>query len=140
MEKKIKQFFQKKKVEAKFKLAGPGHKLTESTTSSRTSAESKSEATIKRSGLTTESKVAAEAALARLSLKRENPSFNTSYAHIQVCVLLFYVIDSLLSSGDLQVDAIYCNKGFCSDWQLVSKTTHKNVETGVKLLIYANIM
>lgn len=84
MEKKIKQFFQKKKVEAKFKLAGPGHKLSDAATSSRSSTESRNEVVVKRSGLTEESKVAAEAALSRLSLKRENPAFNTSYAFIQV--------------------------------------------------------
>lgn len=38
----------------------------------------------KRSGLSEESKVAADAALARLQQKRENPTFNTSLAAIQV--------------------------------------------------------
>ncbi|KOB68280.1 putative UBX domain-containing protein 1 [Operophtera brumata] len=75
-----------KPVEAKFKLAGPGHKLSDAASSSRSSVESKNEGTVKRSGLTEESKVAAEAALARLSLKRENPLFNTSYAFIQAQV------------------------------------------------------
>lgn len=88
MEKKIKQFFQKKKVEAKFKLAGPGHKLSDAASSSTSSAEVKNQVVVKRSGLTEESKVAAEAALARLSLKRENPLFNTSYAYIQVCATI----------------------------------------------------
>lgn len=41
---------------------------------------------MKRSGLSEESKVAAEAALARLTQKRENPSFNTSLAAIQAQV------------------------------------------------------
>ncbi|XP_072946323.1 UBX domain-containing protein 6 [Epargyreus clarus] len=84
---KIKKFFQKKKVDAKFKLAGPGHKLSESTISSHGSNSSKKDApVVKRSGLSEESKVAAEAALARLQQKRENPAFNTSLAAIQAQV------------------------------------------------------
>lgn len=83
---RIKKFFQKKKVDAKFKLAGPGHKLSEATISAQSSNASKREIPIKRSGLSEESKVAAEAALSRLSLKRENPSFNTSLAAIQAQV------------------------------------------------------
>lgn len=82
---KIKKFFQKKKVDAKFKLAGRGHKLTESTTSSHDSVK-KDIPVVKRSGLSEESKVAAEAALARLNQKRENPGFNTSLAAIQAQV------------------------------------------------------
>lgn len=82
---KIKKFFQKKKADAKFKLAGPGHKLSESTISSQSSGSVKKDVPImKRSGLSQESKVAADAALARLQQKRENPAFNTSLAAIQV--------------------------------------------------------
>ncbi|XP_068624208.1 UBX domain-containing protein 6 [Battus philenor] len=84
---KIKKFFQKKKADAKFKLAGPGHKLTESTISSQSSDSSRKEVqVVKRSGLSAESKVAAEAALARLQQKRENPNFNTSLAAIKAQV------------------------------------------------------
>ncbi|KAH9645440.1 hypothetical protein HF086_006466 [Spodoptera exigua] len=83
---RIKKFFQKKKVDAKFKMAGPGHKLSESTLSSQSSNTSKKEDTIRRTGLSEESKVAAEAALSRLQQKRENPSFNTSLAAIQAQV------------------------------------------------------
>nr|XP_049706286.1 UBX domain-containing protein 6 [Helicoverpa armigera]XP_049706287.1 UBX domain-containing protein 6 [Helicoverpa armigera] len=83
---RIKKFFQKKKVDAKFKMAGPGHKLSESTLSSQSSNVSKKDAPVKRSGLSEESKVAAEAALQRLQSKRENPSFNTSLAAIQAQV------------------------------------------------------
>lgn len=83
---RIKKFFQKKKADAKFKMAGPGHKLSESTLSSNSSHNSRKEAPVKRSGLSEESKVAAEAALARLTQKRENPSFNTSLAAIQAQV------------------------------------------------------
>lgn len=82
---KIKNFFKKKKVDAKFKLAGPGHKLSDSTISTQSSNSSKKEApVVKRSGLSEESKVAADAALARLQNKRINPAFNTSLAAIQV--------------------------------------------------------
>lgn len=81
---KIKKFFQKKKIDAKFKLAGPGHKLTESSQSSQSSFYKKEVPTVKRSGLSEESKVAADAALARLQQKRDNPSFNTSLAAIKV--------------------------------------------------------
>ncbi|KAJ8708352.1 hypothetical protein PYW07_010477 [Mythimna separata] len=83
---RIKKFFQKKKVDAKFKMAGPGHKLSESTLSSNNSSHNSRKEAPKRSGLSEESKVAAEAALARLTQKRENPSFNTSLAAIQAQV------------------------------------------------------
>lgn len=83
---KIKKFFQKKKIDAKFKLAGPGHKLSESTfsQSSNISNISRNVPVVKRSGLSEESKVAAEAALSRLQQTRENPAFNTSLAAIKV--------------------------------------------------------
>ncbi|XP_013190978.1 UBX domain-containing protein 6 [Amyelois transitella] len=84
---KIKKFFQKKKVDAKFKLAGRGHKLSEDTLSGSSSNSSQRLVpVVKRSGLSEESKVAAEAALARLQQKRENPAFNTSLAAIQAQV------------------------------------------------------
>ncbi|KAM3962225.1 LOW QUALITY PROTEIN: GDI interacting protein 3 [Aphomia sociella] len=86
MAENIKRFF-RKKIDAKFKLAGPGHKLSESTISSHSSNSSRKEVpVVKRSGLSEESKVAAEAALARLQQKRENPAFNTSLAAIQAQV------------------------------------------------------
>lgn len=84
---KIKKFFQRKKADAKFKLAGPGHKLSDSTISSHSSNSVARDARpVKRSGLSEESKVAAEAALSRLQQKRENPAFNTSLAAIQAQV------------------------------------------------------
>ncbi|XP_038218056.1 UBX domain-containing protein 6 [Zerene cesonia] len=85
MAEKIKKFFQKKKADAKFKLAGPGHRLSESSISSQ-SVVRREEPAVKRSGLSEESKVAAEAALARLSQKRDNPAFNTSLAAIRAQV------------------------------------------------------
>lgn len=83
---KIMKFFQKKKADAKFKLAGPGHKLTDSTSQSSSESSRKEVPVVKRSGLSQESKVAAEAALARLQQKRDNPAFNTSLAAIKVIV------------------------------------------------------
>ncbi|XP_045762191.1 UBX domain-containing protein 6 [Maniola jurtina] len=83
---KIKNFFKKKKADAKFKLAGPGHKLSESTISSQSSNHAKNVRTVVRSGLSEESKVAAEAALARLQQTRDNPAFNTSLAAIKAQV------------------------------------------------------
>lgn len=86
MAEKILNFFKKKKLETKFKLAGPGHKLSEATITSQSSSGSRNECVSKRSGLSAESKVAAEAALARVQQKRDNPGFNTSYAAIQVSI------------------------------------------------------
>ncbi|XP_026497800.1 UBX domain-containing protein 6 [Vanessa tameamea] len=87
MAEKIKKFFQRKKADAKFKLAGPGYKLSESTISSQSSNNSKKELpVVKRSGLSEESKVAAEAALSRLQQTRDNPAFNTSLAAIKAQV------------------------------------------------------
>ncbi|XP_023936003.2 UBX domain-containing protein 6 [Bicyclus anynana] len=87
MAEKIKNFFKKKKIDAKFKLAGPGHKLSESTISSQSSNHSRREDKIvTRSGLSQESKVAADAALARLQQTRDNPAFNTSLAAIKAQV------------------------------------------------------
>ncbi|XP_050356741.1 UBX domain-containing protein 6 [Nymphalis io] len=87
MAEKIKKFFQRKKIDAKFKLAGPGHKLSASTISSQSSNNSKRDLpVVKRSGLSEESKVAAEAALSRLQQTRENPAFNTSLAAIKAQV------------------------------------------------------
>ncbi|XP_039748580.1 UBX domain-containing protein 6 [Pararge aegeria] len=84
---KIKNFFKKKKIDAKFKLAGPGHKLSESTISNQSSNHSRKDVqAVTRSGLSEESKVAAEAALARLQQTRDNPTFNTSLAAIKAQV------------------------------------------------------
>lgn len=83
---KIKKFFQKKKLEAKFKLAGPGHKLTESTSSSSSSVVNKSKGEPKRQEPTDATRQAAEAALLRLSGQRKDTAFNTSLAAIQAQV------------------------------------------------------
>ncbi|PNF29425.1 UBX domain-containing protein 6 [Cryptotermes secundus] len=84
---KIKKFFQKKKVDARFKLAGPGHRLTgENTSQNRT--DSRSSYTVApRSAPSTESRQAAAAALARLDgQKQDHAGFNTSLAAIQAQV------------------------------------------------------
>lgn len=81
---KIKKFFEKKKVEAKFKLAGPGHKLTESNNKKQSSGSSGSGRSGAAAGAgsratpSTEAQQAAAAALARLGgEKRDTPAFNT---------------------------------------------------------------
>lgn len=82
---KIKSFFQKKKTNAKFMKAGKGYKLTDSTSTMCTQAESKEP--VRRAEPTEEAKIAGQAALARLEAKRsDKPRFNTSYAAIQARV------------------------------------------------------
>ncbi|XP_046661137.1 UBX domain-containing protein 6 [Homalodisca vitripennis] len=86
---KIKKFFEKKKVEAKFKMAGPGHKLTESKKPT-TGGSGKSGAgggAPSRANPSVEARQAGAAALARLGgEKRDTPAFNTSLAAIQAQV------------------------------------------------------
>lgn len=60
------------------------HYRLSDTSSTSTVSSKKDSVRPKRSGLSEESKVAADAALARLQQKRENPTFNTSLAAIQV--------------------------------------------------------
>lgn len=75
---KIKKFFQRKKVDAKFKLAGPGHKLTEETVSQKIASSGSSYTAVPRSEPSTESRQAAAAALARLGDQRQDHvGFNT---------------------------------------------------------------
>lgn len=72
---KIKKFFQKKKVDAKFKLAGPGHKLAEE---KKMLTSGSSHTAVPRSEPSTESRQAAAAALARLGgQKQDHVGFNT---------------------------------------------------------------
>jgi len=75
---KIKKFFQKKKVEAKFKLAGPGHSLTEKPVSQKITSSRSSHTAVPRLEPSTESRQAAAAALARLGGQRQDHvGFNT---------------------------------------------------------------
>lgn len=86
MAEKIKKFFAKKKADAKFKLAGPGHKLNES--SSTVVAPSKSNKYVPqpRAEPSDARRQAAEAALARLNSQTKETHFNTSLAAIQAQV------------------------------------------------------
>lgn len=82
MAEKIMKFFEKKKAEAKFKKAGPGHKLSESSNKSLQGGSRNSSATVptssQRVSPSAEAKQAAAAALARMGGgKRETPAFNT---------------------------------------------------------------
>ncbi|XP_026316157.1 UBX domain-containing protein 6 [Hyposmocoma kahamanoa] len=101
---KIKKFFQKKKADAKFKLAGPGHKLSDASSSTSSVSSKKDAVKPRRSGLSEESKVAADAALARLQQKRENPTFNTSLAAIQAQVRKELENESNASKSEPHVD------------------------------------
>jgi hypothetical protein len=75
---KIKKFFKKKKVDAMFKLAGPGHKLSEENVSQNITSSGSSYTTVPRSAPSTESRQAAAAALARLGgQKQDHVGFNT---------------------------------------------------------------
>lgn len=87
MAEKIKKFFQKKKADAKFKIAGPGHKLTDSSSSSLNSNQGRiSNVSQKRIEPSDATRQAAEAALARLNVQRKDTAFNTSLAAIQAQV------------------------------------------------------
>lgn len=86
MAEKIKNFFKKKKVDAKFKLAGPGHKLTSSSSSFETSKAKPSYVAPQRVEPTVATRQAAEAALARLNNQKRDTPFNTSLAAIQAQV------------------------------------------------------
>ncbi|XP_076756153.1 GDI interacting protein 3 isoform X1 [Xylocopa sonorina] len=81
---KIKAFFHKAKLDAKFMNAGKGHKLTESTSIAESTSIIEPK---KRVEPTKEAKVAGQAALARLEAKESNTKkFNTSYAAIKAQV------------------------------------------------------
>lgn len=81
---KIKKFFQKKKMEANFKRAGPGRKLTEDT-SSRSSSQETNVVAAPRAPMSDEARQAAAAAMARINSGRrtDQAAFQTSLAAIQ---------------------------------------------------------
>ncbi|KAJ9579045.1 hypothetical protein L9F63_024848 [Diploptera punctata] len=83
---KIKKFFQKKKADAKFKLAGPGYKLNEEPPTRSNSDSGTSYNVTRRSVPSTESRQAAAAALARLGEQKQGPAIHTSLATIQAQV------------------------------------------------------
>lgn len=87
---KIKKYFQKKKADAKFKMAGPGHRLNENSMHQQSKASTnKSQYQGHRSAPSAEAKQAAAAALARMEgggKKVDQAAFNTSLAAIQAQV------------------------------------------------------
>lgn len=83
---KIKKFFARKKTDAKFKLAGPGHKLNESSINVVGPSKSKAKPALQRAEPSDATRQAAQAALARVSSQNPNTSFNTSLAAIQAQV------------------------------------------------------
>lgn len=111
MAEKIKKFFAKKKTDAKFKLAGPGHKLND-TASSSSSIKTPQVPTkrLEPSGEARQAtKQAAEAALARLQSKKKDTNFNTSLAAIQVSLLLLNFYHPCFTSvGLYSLKAIDC--------------------------------
>ncbi|CAG9839959.1 unnamed protein product [Diabrotica balteata] len=87
MAEKIKKFFAKKKADARFKLAGPGHKLSESSSSASNQSKPSKNAYVPPKVEPTEAaRQAAEAALVRLQGQRKDTAFNTSFAAIQAKV------------------------------------------------------
>ncbi|XP_067001266.2 UBX domain-containing protein 6 [Anabrus simplex] len=92
MAEKIKKYFQKKKIEAKFKMAGPGYKLADDSSRSSCSTSSRKEPVpvpVRSTPHSNEAKqAAAAAALARLGGQRhhDHAAFNTSLAAIQAQV------------------------------------------------------
>lgn len=90
---RIKKFFSKKKADAKFKLAGPGRKLNDESSSSSKSSSANVYKPIPRKDLSEESRLAAQAALMRLNeKKRDTPMFNTSISAIKVKIILLKCI------------------------------------------------
>ena len=91
MAEKIKKYFQKKKADAKFKLAGPGYKLNEETTSRRSNDSGSSYNATRRSAPSTESRQAAAAALARLGEQRQpHTAINTYVLTVMKSLSLVY--------------------------------------------------
>lgn len=87
MAEKIKKFFAKKKADARFKLAGPGHKLSESSTTVVGPSKKKNDYVPTKVAPSEAAKQAAEAALLRVSsLQKRDNAFNTSLAAIQAKV------------------------------------------------------
>lgn len=89
MAEKIKKFFAKKKLDAKFKLAGPGRRLDDSSTTTIVgpSTAARKSNIPPRTEPSDANRQAAEAALARFqSSQRKDTAFNTSLAAIQAQV------------------------------------------------------
>lgn len=88
MAEKIKKFFAKKKSDARFKLAGPGHKLSDSSSTAVVGPSKKKNDYVPAKVAPSEAaRQAAEAALLRVSsLQKKDHAFNTSLAAIQAKV------------------------------------------------------
>lgn len=87
MAEKIKKFFARKKQDMKFKLAGPGRRLDDSSTTIVGPSKQQKKGYIpQRVEPTDATRQAAEAALARLSSQKKDTAFNTSLAAIQAQV------------------------------------------------------
>lgn len=84
MAEKIKKFFSKKKADAKFKIAGPGRRLNESSVT--VVGPSRPTYQAQRGEPSQATRQAAEAALARLNSQKKDTAFNTSLAAIQAQV------------------------------------------------------
>lgn len=96
---KIKQYFQKKKVESKFKKAGKGHKLTDSPNYQQSV--SNANVTVHRGAPSSESQQAAAAALARLGgQKHDNVTAFTYVSHIYIKTY-YYILPISYISGDI---------------------------------------
>lgn len=100
MAEKIKNFFRKKKVDTKFKLAGPGHRLDSSSSSFDTSKAKSSYKPQQRVEPTIATRQAAEAALARLNNQKRDTAFNTSLAAIQAQVRRELEAEKKISGND----------------------------------------
>ncbi|KAL0278989.1 UNVERIFIED_CONTAM: hypothetical protein PYX00_000645 [Menopon gallinae] len=85
---KLKKFFKNKKLDTSFKRAGPGYKLSESSSSSSGNSTQSNDyqPPRNRAGLTHETQQAAAAALARLEGKKKDTSVNKSFSAIQAQV------------------------------------------------------
>ncbi|XP_023025952.2 GDI interacting protein 3 [Leptinotarsa decemlineata] len=87
MAEKIKKFFAKKKADAKFRAAGPGHKLNDSSTTVVVGPTKKKPAYVPSKVEPSEAaRQAAEAAMVRVSSQKKDTAFNTSLAAIQAKV------------------------------------------------------
>lgn len=147
MAEKIKKFFAKKKADAKFKLAGPGHKLNESSTTVVVPPSKKKPGYMPSKLEPSEAaRQAAEAALVRVSSQKKDTAFNTSLAAIQAKVRreleaekkdseTASVISSKPVETELELSAHLAVKGmlyrvFCELydklWQMMSGLTSKH--------------
>ncbi|GLH10173.1 UBX domain-containing protein 6 [Gryllus bimaculatus] len=107
---KIKKYFQKKKADAKFKLAGPGHRLNEESSHNQPkphSTKHQHSGSGSRSAPSAEAKQAAAAALARMEgggRRHDQAAFNTSLAAIQAQVRMELEAEKKAQSQTPQVE------------------------------------